>query len=158
MQHLYPVCVQLKLRQVLKGSDIEKALATVSSHTVQEKMRKEHEKIEEEQEKMQKNRRINKKSARVRPQVTSAINRNRHTCRTTVPLEFTSAWLSPIPQRSSNCRLSALTLNQSWMACSMSPSISTITIFQKSSQSDMFSSSADLSNISDQQLMNQPRS
>ncbi|KAF9011664.1 hypothetical protein BGZ52_007219, partial [Haplosporangium bisporale] len=51
---VYPVFIQLKLRQVLEGSDIEKALATVSSHTVQENMRKEHEKIEEEQEKMQK--------------------------------------------------------------------------------------------------------
>lgn len=53
-ESVYPVFVQLKLRQVLEGSDIEKALATVSSHTVQEKMRKGHEKIEEEQEKMQK--------------------------------------------------------------------------------------------------------
>lgn len=53
-ESVYPAFVQLKLRQVLEGSDIEKALATVSSHTVQEKMRKEHEKTEEEQEKMQK--------------------------------------------------------------------------------------------------------
>lgn len=51
---VYPVFVQLKLRQALEGTDNEKALATVSSHTVQEKMKKEHEKIEEEQEKMQK--------------------------------------------------------------------------------------------------------
>jgi len=35
---------QLKLRQVLEGSDVEKALATVSSNTIQGKMDKEHEK------------------------------------------------------------------------------------------------------------------
>ncbi|KFH61880.1 hypothetical protein MVEG_12308 [Podila verticillata NRRL 6337] len=51
---IYPVFVQLKLRQVLEGSDVEKALATVSSHAMQEKMEKEQEKMEKEQEKMQK--------------------------------------------------------------------------------------------------------
>ncbi|KAF8924145.1 hypothetical protein BGZ47_004184, partial [Haplosporangium gracile] len=40
-----PVFVQLKLRQVLEGSDVEKALATVSSNTIQGKMDKEHEKL-----------------------------------------------------------------------------------------------------------------
>ena len=39
----YPVFVQLKLRQVLEGSDVEKALATVSSDIIQGKMDKEHE-------------------------------------------------------------------------------------------------------------------
>ncbi|KAF9956747.1 hypothetical protein BGZ70_009788 [Mortierella alpina] len=36
----------LKLRQVLEGSDVEKALATVSSSIIQDKMDKEHEKLE----------------------------------------------------------------------------------------------------------------
>ncbi|KAF9114236.1 hypothetical protein BGX27_011362 [Mortierella sp. AM989] len=49
--------VIVKLRQVLEGSDIEKELETVSSHAVQEKMRKEQEKMVEEQEKMQKEQR-----------------------------------------------------------------------------------------------------
>lgn len=41
------ICViqQLKLQQVLEGSDVEKALATVSSNTIQGKMDKEHEKL-----------------------------------------------------------------------------------------------------------------
>ncbi|KAG0265886.1 hypothetical protein BGZ95_003186 [Linnemannia exigua] len=42
---LYPGFVQLKLRQVLEGSDVEKALATVSSNTMQGKMDKEHEQM-----------------------------------------------------------------------------------------------------------------
>ncbi|KAF8924462.1 hypothetical protein BGZ47_004000, partial [Haplosporangium gracile] len=42
---LYPAFVQLKLRQVLEGSDVEKALATVSGNTIQGKMDKEHEKL-----------------------------------------------------------------------------------------------------------------
>ncbi|KAF9376201.1 hypothetical protein CPB97_010991 [Podila verticillata] len=46
---IYPVFVQLKLRQVLEGSDVEKALATVSSHAMQEKMDKEQEKMQKEQ-------------------------------------------------------------------------------------------------------------
>ncbi|KAF8927104.1 hypothetical protein BGZ47_002336 [Haplosporangium gracile] len=46
---LYPVFVQLKLRQVLEKSDVEKAHATVSSHAIQGK-------IEKEQEKQQKQR------------------------------------------------------------------------------------------------------
>ncbi|KAI8356979.1 hypothetical protein B0O80DRAFT_446273 [Mortierella sp. GBAus27b] len=37
----FPCFVQLKLRQVLEASDVEKALATVSSHAVQGKMEKE---------------------------------------------------------------------------------------------------------------------
>ncbi|KAF9401336.1 hypothetical protein BGZ94_005241, partial [Podila epigama] len=51
---IYPVFVQLKLRQVLEGSDVEKALATVSSHAVQKKMRKEQEKMQREQKKRHK--------------------------------------------------------------------------------------------------------
>ncbi|KAG0360950.1 hypothetical protein BGX24_005470, partial [Mortierella sp. AD032] len=47
--NVYPVFVQLKLRQVLEGSDVEKALVTVSSSTVQGKMNKEHEKLVEDQ-------------------------------------------------------------------------------------------------------------
>ncbi|KAF9323663.1 hypothetical protein BG006_001252, partial [Podila minutissima] len=43
--NIYPVFVQLKLRQVLEGSDVEKALATVSSNTIQGKMDKEYEKL-----------------------------------------------------------------------------------------------------------------
>ncbi|KAI8594408.1 hypothetical protein EDD21DRAFT_90115 [Dissophora ornata] len=43
--NIYPVFVQLKLRQILEGSDVEKALATVSSNAVQGKMDKEHEKM-----------------------------------------------------------------------------------------------------------------
>ncbi|KAI8357599.1 hypothetical protein B0O80DRAFT_292378 [Mortierella sp. GBAus27b] len=43
--NVIPVFVQLKLRQVLEGSDVEKALATVSSNTIQSKMDKEHEKL-----------------------------------------------------------------------------------------------------------------
>ncbi|KAG0286517.1 hypothetical protein BGZ96_009379 [Linnemannia gamsii] len=42
---LYPVFIQLKLRQVLEGSDVEKALATINSNTIQGKMDKEHEKL-----------------------------------------------------------------------------------------------------------------
>jgi len=52
--NIYPCFVQLKLRQVLEGSDVEKALATVSSHAMQEKMKKEQEKMQKEQERMQK--------------------------------------------------------------------------------------------------------
>ncbi|KAG0272672.1 hypothetical protein BGZ95_011551 [Linnemannia exigua] len=52
--NVYPVFVQLKLRQVLEKSDVEKALGTVSSHAVQKKMDKEQEKIEEEQKKFDK--------------------------------------------------------------------------------------------------------
>jgi hypothetical protein len=46
----------LKLRQVLEGSHVEKALATVSSHAMQEKMDKEQEKVQKEQKKLQKQR------------------------------------------------------------------------------------------------------
>ncbi|KAI9240542.1 MAG: hypothetical protein BYD32DRAFT_408095, partial [Podila humilis] len=53
---IYPCFVQLKLRQVLEGSDVEKALATVSSHAMQEKMEKEQEKMDKEQKKQQKQR------------------------------------------------------------------------------------------------------
>ncbi|OAQ27381.1 hypothetical protein K457DRAFT_139632 [Linnemannia elongata AG-77] len=52
--NMYPCFVQLKLRQVLEKSDVEKALGTVSSHAVQKKMDKEQEKIEEEQKKIEK--------------------------------------------------------------------------------------------------------
>ncbi|KAG0353497.1 hypothetical protein BGZ54_002219, partial [Gamsiella multidivaricata] len=38
---MYPCFVQLKLRQVLERSDVEKAPGTVSSHAIQEKMEKE---------------------------------------------------------------------------------------------------------------------
>ncbi|KAG0286711.1 hypothetical protein BGZ97_007332, partial [Linnemannia gamsii] len=41
--NIYPVFVQLKLRQVLEGSDVEKALAIVSSNTLQDKIDKEYE-------------------------------------------------------------------------------------------------------------------
>ncbi|KAF8924360.1 hypothetical protein BGZ52_008313, partial [Haplosporangium bisporale] len=54
--NIYPCFVQLKLRQVLEGSDVEKALATVSSHAMQEKMDKEQEKMQKEQNKQQKQR------------------------------------------------------------------------------------------------------
>ncbi|KAG0335075.1 hypothetical protein BG000_007821 [Podila horticola] len=47
--NIYPCFVQLKLRQVLEGSDVEKALATVTSNIVQDKMDKEHEKLLAEQ-------------------------------------------------------------------------------------------------------------
>ncbi|KAF8920971.1 hypothetical protein BGZ58_004170, partial [Dissophora ornata] len=47
----YPVFVQLKLRQVHEGSDVEKAPATVSSHAMQEKMEKEQVKMRKEQQK-----------------------------------------------------------------------------------------------------------
>ncbi|KAF9981364.1 hypothetical protein BGZ75_007369 [Mortierella antarctica] len=43
--NIFPVFVQLKLRQVLEGSDVEKALATVSSNTIQDKLDKEHKKL-----------------------------------------------------------------------------------------------------------------
>ncbi|KAI9235018.1 MAG: hypothetical protein BYD32DRAFT_422187 [Podila humilis] len=55
-EKVYPCFVQLKLRQVLEGSDVEKALATVSSHAMQEKMEKEQEKMQKEQKKQQKQR------------------------------------------------------------------------------------------------------
>ncbi|KAK3838833.1 MAG: hypothetical protein J3R72DRAFT_512002 [Linnemannia gamsii] len=42
---IYPCFVQLKLRQVLEGSDAEKALATVSGNIIQDKMDKEHEEL-----------------------------------------------------------------------------------------------------------------
>ncbi|KAF9119193.1 hypothetical protein BGX30_004020 [Mortierella sp. GBA39] len=51
---IYPCFVQLKLRQVLEGSDVEKALAAVSSHAKQEKMDREQEKIQKCQKKQQK--------------------------------------------------------------------------------------------------------
>ncbi|KAF9582065.1 hypothetical protein BGW38_000706 [Lunasporangiospora selenospora] len=54
--NIYPCFVQLKLRQVLEGSDVEKALATVSSRTMQEKMDKEQEKMQKDQKKQQKQR------------------------------------------------------------------------------------------------------
>ncbi|KAG0200931.1 hypothetical protein BGX31_003959, partial [Mortierella sp. GBA43] len=54
--NIFPCFVQLKLRQVLEGSDVEKALATVSSHAMQEKMDKEQEKVQKEQKKQQKHR------------------------------------------------------------------------------------------------------
>ncbi|KAG0294610.1 hypothetical protein BGZ97_005041 [Linnemannia gamsii] len=44
--NVYPIIVPvLKLRQVLERSDIEKALAVVSSNTIQGKIDKEHEKL-----------------------------------------------------------------------------------------------------------------
>ena len=46
--NIYPCFVQLKLRQVLEGSDVEKALATVSGSIIQSKMDKEHEKLLQE--------------------------------------------------------------------------------------------------------------
>ena len=47
-QHV-PCFSQLKLRQVLEGSDVEKALTTISSGIIQSKMGKEHEKVPKEQ-------------------------------------------------------------------------------------------------------------
>ncbi|KAI9237863.1 MAG: hypothetical protein BYD32DRAFT_461198 [Podila humilis] len=57
---LYPVFVQLKLRQVLEGSDIKKALATVSGNIIRGKMDKEHEKLlkEQDQESKKTNRKL----------------------------------------------------------------------------------------------------
>ncbi|KAF8920053.1 hypothetical protein BGZ58_004488, partial [Dissophora ornata] len=43
--NIIPVFVQLKLRQVLVGSDVEKALATVSGNAIQGKINKEHEEL-----------------------------------------------------------------------------------------------------------------
>ncbi|KAG0322875.1 hypothetical protein BG000_002781 [Podila horticola] len=43
-------------KQVLEGSDVEKALATVSSHALQEKMDKEQEKMQKDQKTQQKQR------------------------------------------------------------------------------------------------------
>ncbi|KAF9086006.1 hypothetical protein BGX29_001654 [Mortierella sp. GBA35] len=51
--NMYPCFVQLKLRQVLEASDVEKALATVSSHAILEKMKREQEKVEKKQKKQQ---------------------------------------------------------------------------------------------------------
>jgi hypothetical protein len=51
---IYPVFVQLKLRQVLELSDVEKALETISSHAVQRKMEKQLKKMEKEQNKVEK--------------------------------------------------------------------------------------------------------
>ncbi|KAF9176476.1 hypothetical protein BGZ50_000587, partial [Haplosporangium sp. Z 11] len=53
---IYPVFVQLKLRQVLSTSDVEQALATVRGRAVQEKLIKEHEKQRKAQEMIQKKR------------------------------------------------------------------------------------------------------
>ncbi|KAG0249622.1 hypothetical protein BGZ95_007475, partial [Linnemannia exigua] len=75
----------------------------------------------------------------------------RQDSKTTVLQEFMSAWLSPIPWRSSSPKLSALIQNQSWKVLSQSPSILTTTTFHKSFQSYMSSSSTYTSNISDQQ-------
>ncbi|KAG0253542.1 hypothetical protein BGZ95_006285, partial [Linnemannia exigua] len=55
--NFYFVYVQLKLSQVLEASDVEEALATVSSHAVQDKMEEEQEKMEKEQEKLEKEQR-----------------------------------------------------------------------------------------------------
>jgi len=52
--------VQLKLRRALKGSDVEKALATVSSNAVQGKMDKEYETLLKEQP--QEHKKTNKKA------------------------------------------------------------------------------------------------
>lgn len=49
---IYPVFVQLKLRQVLEPSDVEKALETVSSQAVQRKTEKELKKMVKELKKM----------------------------------------------------------------------------------------------------------
>ncbi|KAG0085861.1 hypothetical protein BGZ93_000424 [Podila epicladia] len=54
--NVYPCFAQLKLRQVLEGSDVEKALATVISHAMQEKMDKEQEKMQKDQKKQLKQR------------------------------------------------------------------------------------------------------
>ncbi|KAG0326401.1 hypothetical protein BG004_002986 [Podila humilis] len=53
-EKLYPVFVQLKLQQVLEGSDVEKARATVSSHAMQKKLDSEHESLQKVQLKQQK--------------------------------------------------------------------------------------------------------
>ncbi|KAF9087943.1 hypothetical protein BGX27_002834, partial [Mortierella sp. AM989] len=50
---VYPTFVQLKLRQILETSDLEKALATVSSHAVQEKMEKEQKKQQNQASQLQ---------------------------------------------------------------------------------------------------------
>jgi len=47
--NIYPCFVQLKLRQVLEGSDIERALVTVSGNTIQGNLNKEHEKMQKDQ-------------------------------------------------------------------------------------------------------------
>jgi len=52
--NFHPCFEQLKIRQVLEGSDVEKALATVSSHAIQETMDKEQEKMQKDQKKQQK--------------------------------------------------------------------------------------------------------
>lgn len=44
----------MKLRQVREGSNVEKALSTVGSHAMQEKMEKEQEKMQKNQKKQQK--------------------------------------------------------------------------------------------------------
>ncbi|KAI9240565.1 MAG: hypothetical protein BYD32DRAFT_484838 [Podila humilis] len=54
--NFHPCFEQLKIRQFLEGSDVEKALATVSSHAMQEKMDKEQEKMQKDQKKQQKQR------------------------------------------------------------------------------------------------------
>ncbi|KAF9346583.1 hypothetical protein BGX26_001887 [Mortierella sp. AD094] len=155
---VYPVFVQLKLRQVLEGSDIEKALATVSSHAVQEKMRKEHEKIEEEQEKMQKEQKMQQKKRKDSTSSNESVQSQPPRLQDYCPTGVYISMVLPIQQRLSSSRLSALILNQSWKVFSASPSTLTIIIFLKSFQIDMSGFSTGSSNISDQQLMNQPRS
>ncbi|KAF8925988.1 hypothetical protein BGZ52_006206, partial [Haplosporangium bisporale] len=49
--NFHPCFEQLKIRQFLEGSDVEKVLATVSSHAMQEKMDKEQEKMQKDQKK-----------------------------------------------------------------------------------------------------------
>ncbi|KAF9900009.1 hypothetical protein EC991_008034 [Linnemannia zychae] len=54
--NVIPVFVQLKLRQVLLASDVKKALATVSSRAIQEKMEKEQELVAKKQKTQHKRR------------------------------------------------------------------------------------------------------
>ena len=99
--------VQLKLRQVLKSSDVENALATVSGQDMQKRMKKEHEKEQEkkqqkEQEKEKENARMeqrkqqNRRKGALAPSVQPCrlTYNNRHVSRTTVQLGHILAWLS----------------------------------------------------------------
>ncbi|KAG0085997.1 hypothetical protein BGZ93_000345, partial [Podila epicladia] len=67
----HPYFEQLKIRKVLKSSDVEKALAVISSHAMQEKMDKEQEKMQKDKKKHHKN-----CGNRIRQQVSSLINSN----------------------------------------------------------------------------------
>ncbi|KAI9236014.1 MAG: hypothetical protein BYD32DRAFT_35719 [Podila humilis] len=92
-EKIYPCFVQLKLQQVLEGSDVEKRFQPSAATPCKRKWKRSKRRWITSNRRCKRNRGSNKNNCNgIRQQVSSPINSNHHDCRTTARREHILVW------------------------------------------------------------------